>query len=198
MERSFWQTLYDGNDTPFDLRGPSAPFIDWLDAEKPRPGRAVVPGCGRGHDVLELARRGWDALGIDFAPSAVRDATGNASRAGLIGARFLEADIFALGPEHDAAYDLLFEQTCYCAIEPHRRDEYARIAARLVKARGWLAFVVYPVDGRAGGPPFNIGVEEVPLRFASAFELVQIGAPRRASAPGRTGKELFALLRRKA
>lgn len=198
MDRSFWQSIYDAGDTKFDLGGPSAPFVDWLDAEKPAAGRAIVPGCGRGHDALELARRGWDALGVDFAPSAIRDATENARRAGLPKARFLEADLYALGPEHDGAYDLLFEQTCYCAIEPHRRDEYAQLAARWVKPRGWLVFVAFPVDGRAGGPPFNIGVDEVPLRFARAFDLVHSGVPARASAPGRTGKELFALLRRKA
>ena len=199
MDRAFWQALYDTNDTRFDLRGPSTPFTDWLDAAQPRPGRAIVPGCGRGHDVVELARRGWEAIGVDFAPTAIADGRIGALVAGVAErARFVEEDVFGLGPQHDQSFDLLFEQTCYCAIEAHRRDEYARLAARLVKPGGVLAFVVFPVDGRTGGPPFNIGVDEVPLRFAASFDLVSIGPPPRASAPARTGKELFAVFRRKA
>jgi SAM-dependent methyltransferase len=181
---------------PFDLGGPSPPLLDWLDEARPAPGRAVVPGCGRGHDALELARRGWEATGVDFAPAAIADARAAAARAGLATARFLEQDFFSLGPELDGAYDLLFEQTCYCAIDPRRRDDYARTAERLLRPGGALLFVVFPVDGRAGGPPFNIGLAEVRERFAPAFEVLELAQPRRPSAPGRAGKELRALLRR--
>ena len=197
MDRKFWQGVYDAGDTRFDLKGPSAPLLDWLDANAPRPGSAIVPGCGFGHDVLELARRGWDALGVDLAETPVAVGRASAAKAGLSDkATFLEADVLAL--DHPAAYDLLFEQTCYCAIEPHRRDDYARFAARVVKPGGTLVFVVFPVDGRSGGPPFNIGVDEVKLRFAAAFDLVRMGPPLRPSSVGRAGKELFAELRRQA
>ena len=196
MDEAFWQAVYEEGHPRFDLKGPSAPLIDWLDANRPEPGRAIVPGCGYGHDVIELARRGWDAVGVDFAPSAVEAGRAAAAKAGLADkANFLQADVFEL--DHTAAYGLLFEQACYCAIEPHRRDEYARFAARVVKPGGTLVFVVFPVDGRSGGPPFNIGVEEVPLRFAAGFDVVQLGPPVRPSAHARAGKELFAELRRK-
>ena len=196
MDQAFWQGIYDEGPPRFDLKGPSAPFVDWLEANQPPAGRAIVPGCGFGHDVLELARRGWDAVGVDFADTPVQSGRAAAAKAGLAAkATFVQQDVLTL--DQPAEYDLLFEQTCYCAIEPHRRDEYVRFAARVVKPAGTLVFVVFPVDGRSGGPPFNIGVEEVPLRFAADFDLVRIGAPARASAPARTGKELFAELRRK-
>ncbi|QGU07183.1 tellurite resistance protein TehB [Corynebacterium occultum] len=35
------------------------------------PGRCLDIGCGEGADLLWLARQGWEALGIDFAPTAV-------------------------------------------------------------------------------------------------------------------------------
>lgn len=40
--------------------------------EKPK---ALVPGCGRGYDVCEMAKRGYDALGLDIAPTAVKAAS---------------------------------------------------------------------------------------------------------------------------
>jgi SAM-dependent methyltransferase len=197
LDQAFWQGVYDAQDTKFDVGGPSAPLVDWLDRERPVAGRAIVPGCGRGHDVIELARRGWDALGVDFAPSAVADSTAAARRAGLSSARFLQADIFGLTAEHDGQYDLLYEQTCYCAIEPRRRDEYAQLATRLVKPGGLMVFLIYPLDARVGGPPFNVGLDEVPLRFAPGFELLEKGPPPRPSIARRAGLEHLAVFRRR-
>jgi len=208
MDANFWESVYQSGQTRFDLRGPTAALCDFLGAHSLAPGRAVVPGCGRGHDVLELARRGWDALGIDFAPSAIHDSREAAARAGLQArARFEPIDLFDLAglPERalagqaarPAPFDLWWENTCYCAIEPSRRDDYARAAARLVRPGGVLLFLVFPTDGREGGPPFAIAPGEIEPRFGSAFTLESIAPPARASAPAREGKELLALLRRR-
>ena len=43
MEQEFWQGLYDAGDTKFDLGGPSAPLVDWLEEARPAPGKAIVP-----------------------------------------------------------------------------------------------------------------------------------------------------------
>src|SRR6478736_2082577 len=99
MEQRFWQERYELKETRFDLGGPSAPFVAWLDRTFPQGApagaQAVVPGCGRGYDVLELARRGFLATGIDFAPTAIHDGREAAERAGLSErARFLEQDLF--------------------------------------------------------------------------------------------------------
>ena len=59
-----------------------AALLDREEAERPRPlGRALDLGCGRGQYTPELARRGWQAIGIDYVPAAIeaakrRDADG--------------------------------------------------------------------------------------------------------------------------
>src|SRR5262249_19529956 len=128
VERDFWEGLFQTGDTRFDLGGPTNALFDWLEARALQPGKALVPGCGRGYDVIELARRGWDALGVDFAPTALSDARRLADEAG-VAARFEERDFFDL--QGEALYNLWWENTCYCAVDPRRRDEYAQIAARL-------------------------------------------------------------------
>ena len=187
MDRDFWQGLYASGDTRFDLGGPVPALLDWLAATAPAPGKAVVPGCGRGYDVNELARRGWDALGVDLAPTAIRDA-----RSGGAG-RFLEADFFTVPPE---PCDLFFENTFYCAIAPSRRDEYARAAARWVVPGGTLLFVAFPVGAHEGGPPFAIAADELAPRFAANFTLEALTQPR-PSLPRRAGREWLAVFRRK-
>ncbi len=194
MDASFWEDVYQSGRTRFDLGGPTIPLTDFLDRTTLTPGRAIVPGCGRGYDVLELARRGWDALGIDFAPSAIHDAEAAARKSSLDAhARFAQIDLFELKAE---PFDLWWENTCYCAIEPKRRDDYARAASSLVRPGGLLVFCVFPIDGREGGPPFAVDPKEIAPRFERWFSLEEVAPPPRHSTAAREGKELLAILRR--
>jgi 2-polyprenyl-3-methyl-5-hydroxy-6-metoxy-1,4-benzoquinol methylase len=46
--------------------------LDREETERSRPlGRALDLGCGRGLYTPELARRGWEAVGIDYVPAAI-------------------------------------------------------------------------------------------------------------------------------
>ena len=36
--------------------------------------KALVPGCGRGHDVILLSHLGYDAYGLDFSERAIQEA----------------------------------------------------------------------------------------------------------------------------
>jgi len=186
MEKEFWEGLYQSGETRFDLQGPTIPLVDFLDGVSLKASRALVPGCGRG----------WDATGVDFAPSAIRDGRAAAKKSGLESrAHFEQADLFALALE---PVELWWENTCYCAIEPSRRDEYAQVAARMIAPGGLLVFLVFPTDGRAGGPPFAIDPKELGSRFGGAFTIESQSAPPRASTAARAGKELLAVLRRKS
>ncbi len=61
--------------------------LDLEEAERERSlGRALDVGCGRGQHVPELVLRGWEVVGIDYAPRAI-DA---ARRRGIDGATFVE------------------------------------------------------------------------------------------------------------
>jgi hypothetical protein len=193
VKRDFWEGLFRTGDTRFDLGGPTIALFDWLDAHPLPAGKALVPGCGRGYDVIELAQRGWDALGVDFAPSALSDARRLAAEAG-VAARFEERDFFDL--EGEALYDLWWENTCYCAVDPRRRDEYAQVAARLVRRGGMLLFLAFPIGKGPGGPPFLIDPEEIGPRFAPHFGLREMGPPPRPSAAKRAGREFLAVLER--
>ena len=59
-----------------------------------RPGRALDLGCGEGGDVVWLAEQGWDAVGVDISPTAVRRGQAAAEDRGLAGrARFVALDL---------------------------------------------------------------------------------------------------------
>jgi SAM-dependent methyltransferase len=64
--------------------------------DRPGPPRAVDLGCGTGANVLFLAERGWDAVGVDFSSAAISRARQAAAALGLADqARFLVGDVSA-------------------------------------------------------------------------------------------------------
>jgi SAM-dependent methyltransferase len=191
-EPSFWEERYEFDDTGWDLGEAAPPLIRSLAGLSPS--RALAVGCGKGHEVLALARRGFAATGVDFAPSAV-EAGRAAARALGIDARFEQADVLTL-PGSLGTFPLWVEHTCFCAIYPARRPDYVAAAARTLEPGGLLLGLFY-AHGRAGGPPFTTDRAELERLFAPDFELASLEvAPD--SHPRRRGEELLAHFRRRA
>ena len=71
LTRSYWQAKYDQEQTGWDRGNASQTLLRWLAAGELRPCRILVPGCGRGHEVVALAKAGFYVTGVDFAPTAV-------------------------------------------------------------------------------------------------------------------------------
>ena len=194
---SDWDGMYAAGEDRWDLGGPSPPLVAALGrGEIAPPGRALVPGCGFGHDARLLAARGFETTGVDFAERAVRGARRLARAAGVKGLRFERRDLFRLPRSFDGAFDLVFEQTCFCAIHPGRRDEYVRAVHRALRPGGLLLglfFVIRPEEG----PPFGTTPAEVRHRFAAPGLFVLEGARVPAeSVAARQGREWLAFLRR--
>src|SRR5437868_15282618 len=119
---SSWETRYQTKDMPWEKGEPSPGLVDFLAVHPKLPhGSVCVPGCGTGHDVRAWAKAGFQAIGYDVAPSAIRLATERTQAAGLR-ANFQLADFL-----HDPApsrFDWVFEHTLFCAIQPNERDDY--------------------------------------------------------------------------
>lgn len=191
----FWEDLYDRGGDGWELGEPAPPLVSFLEATPLPAGRVAVPGCGRGHDVRFLVRRGYDAVGFDFAPAALAAARALASREGLP-ARFERRDVFSLAVDHAAAFDGVWEHTCFCALDPGRRPEYVRVLEGILKSGGWLLACFYPMSGIGGGPPFPVSEDEVRGLLAPAFRIEHAALPVRSSR-GRRGQEWVVLARKR-
>ncbi len=88
---SFWEARYSERDQIWSGRV-NAVLADAA-ASLP-PGRALDLGCGEGSDVVWLAEHGWDAVGVDISPTAVRRAQSAAESRGLADrAQFVALDL---------------------------------------------------------------------------------------------------------
>lgn len=191
----YWNDLYRASDTGWDKGRPAPPLVRLLGGSLvPRGAPLVVLGAGRGHDALEAARAGYAVTAVDFAEEAVK-AIRAASRDQAIPLEALQQDVFRLADSHPGAFDGALEHTSFCAIDPARRAEYARMVHTVLRPGG-LFFGLFYAHGRPGGPPFTTDEAQLRGLFGPLFEIERL--TRAAdSFPNRAGHELEFLFRRR-
>lgn len=171
--QQFWDVRYQHGVTPWDRGGPSPALTRWLDEGVLDNGRILVPGCGRGYEVVELARRGFDVTAIDFSRNAIQTVSEKLHTAGL-SATLEQADFFRWIP--GAPFDAVYEQTSLCALLPDQWQAYER------RLSGWLTpggrlFALFMQTNRPGGPPFHCELSEMIKLFTAGAWTWPASAP---------------------
>lgn len=124
---------------PWDAVGVRDELLRLLDDGEVAPAthpRTIDLGCGTGANVVELARRGFDATGVDFSPVALDKARARAREAGVTDrCRFLEVDLTAetLPAPVDGPYDLLLDFGTLDDLRGAGREQMAEHMARLAR-----------------------------------------------------------------
>ena len=187
-----WQERYQTEDTPWDKGEPAPGLVDWLKAQTLDPEtRVLVPGCGRGHDASAWAKAGFDTTGMDLAEIALSDA--REKYESLPNLAFFPGNFLDEKPQEP--YDLIFEHTLYCAIDPARREDYAKSLPNWLKQGGYFLAIhfIFPLDEE--GPPFGASKDEIINRFQTNFTLRDDWKPRHFE--GRKNEEWMFLWQRK-
>lgn len=196
-----WEQHYQDHDTPWDKGQPAPGLVSFLQEKHSLTGRVLVPGCGLGHDVRALSAAGGEAaevIGFDLSPTAMEQANEFAK----VGReQFAAGDYFALPESLHNSFDWIWEHTCFCAIDPDRREDYVQACATALKPGGQILAVFYldPYDENhpAGeGPPHGCSFEELEALFGPYFNILEHWQPS-AAYPGREKKELMVILQKK-
>ena len=190
-----WDKRYVAGDTPWDKGGAHPALLDWM-RKRPFLGRVLVPGCGVGHDVRAIAAGGSSSvLGLDISPSALRLAesflkTGRET--------YLEGDFLTGEAVPPDSFDAIFEHTCFCAIPPERRKNYARASHAALEAGGLLLAVFFtnPENPDPNSPPFGCDSSEIRAFFEGDFDILETTTTA-PTFPDRQGRETLCLLRKK-
>lgn len=170
--------------------------------------RVMVPGCGFGADVRAIAGAAVDAsgedrefapvVGIDLAPTAVREAAKLPKSRPTSTEVYDVADLFNLPEQYRAVFDGVWEHTCFCAIKPGDRPRYVEGVVAALKPGGFLLAVFYlnpDMDPGEEGPPFKVSTQELDTFFDRDFEKLAEWEPE--TFPQREGRERVRLYRRR-
>lgn len=94
--------------------------LDREESERSRPlGRALDLGCGRGLYTRELARRGWEAVGIDCVPAAIEAAT--AAGRDVPELSYVTGDVTGLGSAGLGTFGFFLDIGCFQGLDASQR-----------------------------------------------------------------------------
>lgn len=158
-------------------------------------GRALVPGCGHGHEVLLAVEHGLDAIGLDIAPAGVAEARKLYPQ---LADRFVVGDLFNPPEAMRGAFDVVIEHTCMSGLHPSLRPSYRGGIDLTLRPGGLLIgvwFINPDLDPGEEGPPFPFSVPDLTALFADGYEIVDDYVPEVAFR-GREGRERVRVLRR--
>jgi SAM-dependent methyltransferase len=196
LDAHFWESRWQHGQTGWDLGAVSPPLAAYVDQLPPesRRWRVLIPGCGNGYEALYLLEKGFqDITMLDIAPSAVEKLRARLDK------HFPEWErqmIVRCGDffEETGPYDLILEQTFFCALDPVLRPDYARQMHMILAPGGRLAGVLFDRDFE-GGPPFGGHRAEYSALFSPIFKVKTL-EPCYNSASPRAGSEAFLILKR--
>lgn len=164
LTSDYWQARYDEDSTGWDRGGPSPTVERWLSSKTLTPCRILVPGCGRGHEVVALATAGFEVVAIDYAPSAVA-AVRESLASQELHAEVVQADVFDYQP--NTPFNAVYEQTCLCALPPARWGCYERQLSKWLLPGGKLCAAFMQTESESG-PPFACPPDMMRELFATA------------------------------
>jgi SAM-dependent methyltransferase len=131
--------------TPWEKYGAAnaesvAALLDREEADRGRPlGRALDLGCGRGQYTPELARRGWEAMGIDIVKPAVEAAR----EAETSGAEYVTGDVTELPAYGLGTFDFFLDVGCFQGLEPNQRRAEGRGVTELASLETTLLMLAF-------------------------------------------------------
>ena len=171
-----WEAKYKENSAPWE-RKQLSPSVDLVMRQCEQGSKIVIPGCGRSHEPLYFAQNGLAITGLDIAPSAIefqKTAFADSGHAG----NFLVADILEWQPE--IPVDIIYEQTCLCAISPGLRLAYEVQIHRWLEPHGLLVANFLQTTSETG-PPFHCSIDGMKRLFAPDRWTWEEGVPLRVN-----------------
>lgn len=187
LDESFWQTRYETGQTGWDAGAVTTPLKTYFDQLTDHGLRILIPGCGRGYEAEYLFRNGFNQVTVVDIARAPLDLL--AQRVpGFPAAQLVHGDFF----HHSGTYDLIIEQTFFCALEPEQREAWTKKMHELLAPGGKVVGLLFECSFE-GGPPFGGQREEYRALFEPLFRLRTFETCYNSIAP-RAGRELFIIL----
>jgi SAM-dependent methyltransferase len=191
LDQTYWNSRWKKEETGWDIGMPSPAITEYILQYTNNDAAILIPGCGNAHEADFLIENGFKNITlIDIAPEAVERIKKRFE--GKTQVRILCEDFF----KHNGEYDLIIEQTFFCAIHPSKRNEYAQKTASLLKNKGKIIGVLFDKNFEQQGPPFGGCSSEYKSIFNPYFEIKKIESCYNSIIP-RKGCELFIIMIKK-
>ncbi len=190
LNKDFWENRYETNETGWDVGEITTPLKDYIDQIENKDLKILIPGAGNGYEFDYLISKGFKNVWVvDIAKQPLENL---ASRNPEFKNNFIESDFFEL----DQQFDLIIEQTFFCALDPIIRSNYVDKMHSLLNNEGKLLGLLFDFELTEVGPPFGGCKEEYIELFKEKFNLKVLERAYNSIKP-REGRELFFIFEKK-
>lgn len=156
-----YELMYRVGFTPWERAGELGSEQLWrLLGQESRSGRALDVGCGTGRHTLELAERGWEAVGIDNVRRAVETAR---RRPGAEKVTFTVGDVTRLADDVQGPFSFFLDIGCFHGLTA---DQRTALGSGVTKVAAHDATLVMMAFGRNKVPVMPAGVTRTEIEEA--------------------------------
>lgn len=185
LSADYWSSRYQNEKTGWDIGNISTPLKEYIDQLTDKSLKILIPGAGNGHEAEYLHNQGFSNVYVcDLASEALDNLSKRCPS--FPKSNLIHSDFFDLKGQ----YDLILEQTFFCAIDPSKRENYLIKTKELLKDSGKLVGVLFGLEFPFQGPPFGGNQDDYYKLFSTYFKLIKL-EPCINSIEPRIGNELF-------
>ncbi len=191
LNSNYWEERYSNQETGWDVGKITTPLKEYIDQIEDKSIKILIPGAGNSYEFEYLINNGFENVYVlDFAQSPldnIKKRIPNCNTNQLI-----KSDFF----EHIGNYDLIIEQTFFCALEPSLRKDYVQKMKSLLTPKGKIVGLLFQFPLTEVGPPFGGSKAEYISLFEYDFEIKTLETANNSIKP-RQENELFFIFNKK-
>lgn len=188
---NYWQNRYLDKQTGWDLGVVSPPLKAYFDQLSNKDIKILIPGAGNAYEAEYLHQQGFTQVYIlDWAEEALNNFLKRVPE--FPPEHLLALDFFDL----EMQFDLVIEQTFFCAITPDLRVKYRDKMHTILSDNGKIAGLLFQIPLNENHPPFGGCKEDYIPLFEEKFTIKTMETAHN-SIPPRANNELFVILQKK-
>jgi hypothetical protein len=190
LNNHYWENRYTQNEIGWDTGEITTPLKDYIDQITNKNLKILIPGAGNGYEFDYLIKNGFtNVYVVDFAATPLQNI---ATRNPKLKENLIHLDFFAL----DMTFDLIIEQTFFCALNPNLREKYVVKMKTSLNNNGKIVGLLFDFPLTKVGPPFGGSIEEYQNLFSKEFKIKTLEKAYNSIKP-RADKELFFIFEKK-
>ncbi|MCZ4318656.1 methyltransferase domain-containing protein [Aequorivita viscosa] len=184
-QEKFWKTKYLSGETGWDIGYVSTPLKAYIDQLTDKNLKILIPGGGNSYEAEYLVNNGFtNVYVIDISSIPLENLAKRVPS--FPKENLLHSDFFELNDQ----FDLILEQTFFCALNPSLREKYVAKMASLLKPDGKLVGLLFNIPLHNDKPPYGGNKEDYLSLFKGKFNIETMETAYN-SIPPRAGNELF-------
>ena len=191
LNSKYWEERYQKGEDKWNVGEISSPIKEYIDQITDKKVKILIPGAGNGYEFEYLIKNGFEnSFVVDYATTPLENIKKRIPN--LNENQIINSDFFEL----EGKFDLIIEQTFFCALNPELREDYVRKMKSILNPKGKIAGLLFQFPLTAEGPPFGGSKEEYITLFQKDFNIITMEMAYNSIA-SRKNKELFVIFEKK-